>query len=282
MARIYWELDMSEWQKMGLGTGVDDPSQSQDPGVIPGFGARSVQGWSETLERDPQAGFADIGEINRKYGGFPTGEIHPIVIYSDNNEDSEIGTGARQIEIFGLDADYNEASAIFNLEGMTPVETGLLWSRCNYSRILHVGSIGSAVGTITVQQNVEDGGRYVTILPLANNGSPCAFTVPSGMVAVIHNYQFSFLDVDENVFSVTFDLVARRYGYTAFISLDKLNGMRGNSFTEVPFSNIILPEKSDAKVRVSSVIGTVGASVRINYTLVDIHSIDVGSIRYSV
>ena len=251
---------------------------------------RSVQCFEPEIKIHRSEKYMDISGFLGEYQGQPTDEPSTITCYSSDDEDRNDskskagGYGARKVELFGLDANYNEVSSTISMHGKLHVNAGLNWTRCNYARVVQAGNNKSSAGVITIKQ--DTGGselfKYVVIPPYENSGGPCAFTVPAGKSAIIHNYQFSFLDRDENVFSVTLDLVARRQKSNAFIVLNRTVGMRGQSFTEVPFSDIIVPEKTDVKVRASDVIGTVGASVRINYTLLNNSSVDINKVRYSV
>lgn len=279
---------MSErWEKMGhYPLAVIEPYADPEDPVTMDY---TVTGWSPILSE--QATYEDpviIGESER-YNGQDSGtDPGTTVIFSTSDHDTADGEGAREVEISGLDGEFNTRWARVKLRGTEPVDANLRLVRCYSPMLFDAGPAGAPVGNLIVQQQSDAGGDvsnqqtpviFGSIAPLESCGGPCGFTVPAGMVAEIKDVRLSFLNTDGNIFSVIVDLVARKHGGTVFKLLDRHVHDRDRGDGKIKFKSILLPEKSDVILRSPSVIGTVGVSARINYTLTNSAG---DSVRFSV
>jgi hypothetical protein len=68
-----------------------------------------------------------------------------LKVSSSSVNDTSAGTGARTVELSGLDADYNEISELVTLNGQTPVNTTKLFLRINRMVVRSAGSGGVQV-----------------------------------------------------------------------------------------------------------------------------------------
>src|SRR5210317_2657610 len=71
-------------------------------------------------------------------------------VSSSNANDTSAGTGARTVQIVGLDGDYNEISETIILNGQTAVTTTNSFLRVNRGVVLTAGSGGVNAGIIYV------------------------------------------------------------------------------------------------------------------------------------
>ena len=71
-----------------------------------------------------------------------------LKVSSSSTDDTSAGTGARTVELSGLDADYNEISDLVTLNGQTPVNTTKLFLRINRMVVRSAGSGGVNAGVI--------------------------------------------------------------------------------------------------------------------------------------
>lgn len=111
-----------------------------------------------------------------------------IDIVSDDANDTLLGTGARTLQIFGLDSDYVEINEIVELNGLTPVTTTLEFFRVFRMVVLTSGTVsltaGANVGTI-----IATGGatKVAQINPLNGQTLMAIYTIPAGKTAHIVN-----------------------------------------------------------------------------------------------
>jgi len=75
-----------------------------------------------------------------------------VAVLSSSVLDTSAGTGARTINVMGLDANYVLQSEIVTLNGVTPVNTVNTFIRVHSASIQTAGSGGVNAGTITVRQ----------------------------------------------------------------------------------------------------------------------------------
>jgi len=71
-------------------------------------------------------------------------------VASDDNDDTSAGTGARTVEIQGLDSNWNLLSETVTMNGGTDVTTTNSFLRVFRARVVTAGSTGTNEGTITM------------------------------------------------------------------------------------------------------------------------------------
>lgn len=109
----------------------------------------------------------DIGtEVVAAFGGTfqysKTGQT--ISIVSDSTSDTNTaGAGARQLIIYGVDANWDAVTEVVALNGTTPVVTSSLWIGINRIAIYTSGSNNVNVGTITITGSAS--GYTMTTMP---------------------------------------------------------------------------------------------------------------------
>src|SRR6056300_692682 len=109
-----------------------------------------------------------------------------LKVSSSNTADAAAGTGARTVELFGLDADYNEINETVTLNGQTAVNTIKEYLRINRMIIRSAGTGGQNAGIIyagtgTVTTGVP-ANKYATINGIqgSNQSLMSLWTIPSG------------------------------------------------------------------------------------------------------
>jgi hypothetical protein len=115
-----------------------------------------------------------------------------IDIVSTDAADAAAGTGARTLEIVGLDADYKLQSETVTMTGLTDVNPVNDYIRIFRAKVTTAGSNETSVGTITI-----DDGTNILAQILAGFGqtTQAAFTIPA-------NYNFGWLtDYDATLVS---------------------------------------------------------------------------------
>jgi hypothetical protein len=119
-----------------------------------------------------------------------------MTVSSSNANDTSAGTGARTIQISGLDGSYNEVSETITMNGQTAVTTSNSYIRMNRALVLTAGSGGANAGIIYVGTGTVTAGvpvnKYTTINGDGLNQSLQAFwTVPAGYTAYIYQTNIS-------------------------------------------------------------------------------------------
>ena len=177
-----------------------------------------------------------------------------LKVSSSNTADAEAGTGARTVELFGLDADYNEINETVTLNGQTAVNTTKEYLRINRMIVRSAGSGGQNAGIIYAGTGtVTDGvpaNKYATINGVqgSNQSLMSLWTVPSGYTAFLMHYDISNGTSTNTPAVCKVILSIRPYG-EVFQSKDVkslTNGMHIEETFSVP---IVITEKSDIEVR---------------------------------
>jgi len=164
---------------------------------------------------------------------------------------SDGGTGAHAIQVFGLDADYNEINEFVILNGVTDVETTKVFFRVWRAYVICAGATGSAAGII---KGEEDGTANVVFSVALNRAQTgmSHYTIPAGKSGYIVNW---FMQAGKSGAVATIDcqLVIRNRG-GVFRRLDHVGlNTTGTSGLELTFHPPIpIREKTDMKVIVLS------------------------------
>ena len=196
-----------------------------------------------------------------------------LKVSSSSANDTSAGTGARTVELFGLDGDYNEINEVVTLNGQTAVNTTQSYLRINRMIVRSAGSGGYNAGVIyagtgTVTTGVP-ANIYATINGDGTNQTLMAlWTVPAGYTGYLMQYDVSNGTASNTPAVCKLTLVARPYG-EVFQSKDVKSlttGMHIENSLVVP---VKFAEKTDIEVRAvsssASVIFDISAALEIIY-----------------
>lgn len=105
-----------------------------------------------------------------------------LKISSSDVDDTAVGAGAQKVDIYGLDADYNEISEVVILNGRTAVNTARSYLRIFRMMVKAAGATGSNEGILYAGTGAVAAGvpavKYATV-PVGHNQSLMAlWTVP--------------------------------------------------------------------------------------------------------
>ena len=173
-----------------------------------------------------------------------------LKVSSSSTADTSAGTGARTIEISGLDANYDEISETVTLSGQTAVNTTNEYLRINRAKVLTAGTGGQNAGVIyagtgTVTTGVP-ANKYATIAIGDNQTLMALWTVPKDYTAYLVQIDLSMNTEVANKYG-TVSLVARPFG-GVFNVQDKFALSKGIITQEFNFP-LSYPEKTDIEVR---------------------------------
>ena len=125
-----------------------------------------------------------------------------LAIVSDNVNDDVAGTGARTIEIQGLDSNWDLQTVTYDLDGTTTVTTTETFLRVFRARIVTAGSSETNEGTITINHTTS--GDLLAQISYNTIGQGqtlmACYTIPAGKTGYIININFSSSKDNEHTF----------------------------------------------------------------------------------
>ena len=172
---------------------------------------------------------------------YPTSAGIVSVVSSDANDDDG-DTGARTMEIQGLNGNYEEISETITLNGTGAVTTTASFHRVFRMRVLTAGTSGTNEGNLTA----SIGGNDVARISAANGGQTlmAVYTVPAGKKGYIIKFQGSLSKNQEAQFMIrTKDSVGGAW---------QVKGMFGTFSNSVGYDYPVpleVTEKTDIEIR---------------------------------
>lgn len=117
---------------------------------------------------------------------FPAAEAGLEILSSSTDDDGDpAGTGVRTVTLYYLDDAFAEKTEVITLDGTTVVPTVATdIYRVQSLRVLTVGSVGAAVGTITLR-HLTNTPIYTTIEAGQTRSRNSVYTVPAGKTLYI-------------------------------------------------------------------------------------------------
>ena len=134
---------------------------------------------------------------------FPTAAETLNVTSSDAN-DTSAGTGARTVEIEGLDSSWDVQTETVSMNGTSNVTTTNSFLRVYRVRVVTAGSTGVNEGTITCTNTTSS--NVIGQISLGSSGFGqslmAVYTVPAGKTAYLINFDFSSSKDNEHTFRI--------------------------------------------------------------------------------
>lgn len=129
----------------------------------------------------------DIWEGGGVYTGFPDATLETVEVLSSSANDTSAGTGARTIQITGLDANYDVQTETITLNGTTPVASVGQYRRVHTATVRSAGSGGVNAGTITVRHSTTEANVFLSLVAGRNQSNCSGYTVPAGHTAYMRS-----------------------------------------------------------------------------------------------
>jgi hypothetical protein len=186
-----------------------------------------------------------------------------LKVSSSSTADTSAGTGARTVELSGLDANYDEVSETVTLNGQTAVNTTNEFLRINRIVVRSAGSGGQNAGVIyagtgTVTTGVP-ANKYATIAIGDNQTVMALWTVPRGYTAYLLQTDITVATTQNNKYC-TVHLVSRPNG-EVFQIKDKF--VKAESSVHQAYTiPLKFEEKTDIEVR--AIGDSAGADIAIS------------------
>lgn len=136
---------------------------------------------------DVDAGTEDIISAGGTYAG-PAATASVVNFASASANDTAAGTGARIMEVVGLDSAYTERTETITLLGATPVPTANGFFFISSVRILTAGSGGVNAGIITGTSAASGTPVLITMAASTNKSCLGVYMVPAEFSAVVRQF----------------------------------------------------------------------------------------------
>jgi hypothetical protein len=193
-----------------------------------------------------------------------------LKVSSSSASDAAASTGARTIQIEGLNAAYEPVVETVILNGQTAVDTTNSYLRVNKMIVLTAGSGGTSVGNIYAGTGtVTDGVPAVVVNQtgiLSNESESAFYTVPAGFTAYITRWTLSSGNDEANA-STRFTLRVRPFG--GVFGFKALYHIPGNGIYEcVAAFPLPIPEKADLDVLAAASADSATASTQLQIMLI--------------
>jgi len=201
-----------------------------------------------------------------------------LKVSSSSANDTSAGTGARTVELFGLDGDYNEINEVVTLNGQTAVNSTQSYLRINRMIVRSAGSGGSNAGIIyagtgTVTTGVP-ANIYATINGDGTNQTLMAlWTVPAGYTGYLMQYDVSNGTTSNTPAVCKLTLVARPLG-EVFQSKDVKSLTTGMHIENTLIVPVKFAEKTDIEVRAVSSSASVTFDISAAFEIIYIKNGD--------
>ena len=119
------------------------------------------------------------------YTGHNATAAEIVTVSSSDVNDTSAGTGARTVQVYGLDTNYLEINEIVTLAGTTLVDTVNSYIRLNRVIVRSAGSGVGNAGLISVAQKTTTANIFA-VMPIGYNQTMiAAYTIPAGKTGYI-------------------------------------------------------------------------------------------------
>ena len=164
-----------------------------------------------------------------------------------SGNDTAAGTGARTVEIQGLDGDYNRQTETVTMNGTTPVTLANTYLRVFRMKVFTAGTGGANDATL-ICRVASGGDTQAQIQPEKNQTLMALYTIPANFQGKMFNYYASVARAQATALNI--ELYVRPPGET-FQLKHKIGGQSdGNTLVQHNFEPYFtIPEKSDIVLR---------------------------------
>jgi len=227
---------------------------------------RGFLDWTQVGE-NPDVDKATVPEAIWPLGGvypFPAAAAATDIV-SDSADDAAAGTGARFVQVTGLDAEYRAIVEIVQMDGVTPVTLKNQFLRINRVQVGMAGSAGSNVGEIIVR---HPGPVTIGVIrPDTGRSQMAIYTVGDNIVEQAWLTQVFTSLLGEVAGSVTLAIQARPFG-GAWVNFGAANpGATGGLFKIALDPWAPLARRTDLRIR-AVFASTVNLSVMAGFQIV--------------
>lgn len=204
---------------------------------------------------DVDTGPEDVIIAGGTYAGFPIDPTaETLEILSTDTDDTDGGSGAQTIQVYGLDANWEEQNEIVTMNGTAGVTTSGTYVRCHRAVVRSAGASGGNEGTITVRHSSTTANIFATIDPGFNQTLQAVYTTPANTTAYVRHVIITLVRESGGTFNreAVVSLRVREFGEV--FAAKAVYGISSSTLLDREiFGGISVPEKSDIKLVVESV-----------------------------
>jgi hypothetical protein len=215
----------------------------------------------------------DVWNGGGDYTGHTLTSPETVDVVSDSTDDDDGGAGARTIRITGLESDTatEYTSEVITMNGTLPVTSTRSWWRVNRVEVLTVGSAGDNQGTITVDPSTTGSSARFAAVPLFNQSTIGAYTVPAGRTMLLKRVRAAITRANGSAGSATMTLRVRAPGADqAYRSIRVFELQTGAPTEFTQLGGDVIEAGSDIKFRVEQVSdGNTIAEAAMEFVLLD-------------
>jgi len=212
------------------------------------------------------------------YGFYPTESV-TVDIKSSSANDTSAGTGARTVQVYGLDSSWELQDETVTLNGTTEVALANEYVRLFRGIVLTAGTNETNVGNITVQSSEAAGGiadNTIGIYIVAGDGQTqhAIYTTPANTTAYFLKGYVGVADDDKNGEVAVFQWLARpntvangAWAVKGEMGCNTLGSGTWQYEYGVPSGGI--PGKTDIRIKVLLATATLAVAGGFDLVLVD-------------
>lgn len=219
-------------------------------------GVSSVSKFGSNEDIDTGSTPEDIWQQGDVWVADTTAQTHDVV--STSAADDAVGTGARTVRLYGLDANWDAVSEVITLDGTTAVTTALSYIRVYRMVVLTFGSGGTNDGDITTTSTTS-GNLGVQVTAGTGQTQHGIYSIPRGCMGYLGEWSVSLVRATTPSGAMAqVDLLVRTGADAAdagFVIKD-VGAVSATGQTTMHHEfhyPLVVPEKSDIKLQVTSV-----------------------------
>ncbi len=152
------------------------------------YGVRGVNKFGRNADIDTASGYEAIWNGGGSYTGHEAIAAETVEVFSSDANDASAGTGARTVQVYGLDASWDEQNEIVTLDGVTAVDTAGTYIRLDRMIVRSAGSGAENAGSITARQKTTTANIFAVLPAGYNQTMIAAYTIPNGYEAYVHDW----------------------------------------------------------------------------------------------
>jgi hypothetical protein len=199
---------------------------------------------------------------------YPTqARVHNVK--SSVDEDDSESTGAKTVQVYGLDANYAEIDEIVTMDGQVDVATTNSYLRIFRMVVRSAGTGGANAGNITAT-SVTDAKVSAQISTGYNQTLMAIYTIPAGKQGLMLMWYIDMNKANITATAVDCGLLVRPLGEV--FQIKSHLGIIGSGSSHIShhfMMPLVLAEKSDIKIRANASAASVDVSAGFDILLVD-------------
>ena len=229
-------------------------------------GRSLVHKYGQNPDIDTVSGFEAIWNAGGSYTGHDPTAAETVEVFSSDANDTAAGTGARTVQVYGLDATYAEQTETVTLNGVTAVDTVNDYIRLYRAIVRTAGSGGENAGDIAIRQKVTTANVFALMPAGYNQTMIAAYTVPLGKSAYTLSW-FCSLSKKTSA-TVTAHMKARPFGEVFQVKEEFSIGSGGSSYVQRIYSAPVGPYAAKTDIVVEADTDTNNTGVAAGFDLV--------------